>query len=95
MVIMKRPFFPLVIDAGPIEMAATEFKSKCLAVMQAVHDGRAAEIVITKHGKPLAKVVPYEPIERTMFDFAKGKIRIVGDIFSTGEVWDAEEALRT
>jgi hypothetical protein len=36
--------------------------------------------------------VPCEPIEPTMFGFAKGKLTIVGDIFSTGERWDAEDA---
>ncbi len=82
---MKRPFSPLVIDTGPLEIPATEFKAKCLAMMQSVHDGRVAEIVVTKHGKPFAKVVPVEPVRRTMLDFAKGMIEIKGDIFSTGE----------
>jgi len=90
MVYMKRPFSPLLIDPGSLEVPATEFKAKCLAMMQAVHDGRAAEIVVTKHGKPLAKIVPYEVTRPTMFGFAKGKIAFAGDVFQTGERWDAE-----
>jgi len=81
---------PLLIDPGSLEIPATEFKAKCLAMMQAVHDGRAAEIVVTKHGKPLAKIVPYELARPTMFGFAKGKIAFTGDVFRTGKAWDAE-----
>lgn len=49
-------------------------------MLKAVHHGRVTEIVITKHGNPLAKLVP----------IAKGKVAVLGDIFSTGEAWDAE-----
>jgi prevent-host-death family protein len=90
---MKRPFSPLIVDTGRLEIPATEFKSKCLAMMQSVHDGRATEIIVTKHGRPLAKIVPVEPANRTMFGFAKGKIRFDGDIFETGERWDAEDSI--
>jgi prevent-host-death family protein len=91
MVIMKRPFSPLVVGAGVLKIPATEFKAKCLAVMQAVHDGKAAEIVVTKRGKPLAKIVPYKSVDRSLFGFAAGKLRIVGDVLRTGEVWDAQQ----
>ena len=75
-------------------MPATEFKAKCLAVMQALRDGKAAEIIVTKHGKPLAKVVPYEAADRTLFGFAIGKLRAHGGLFETGEPWEAERAER-
>ena len=91
MVIMKRPFSPLVIAAGALEVPATEFKAKCLAMMEAVRAGKAAEIVITKHGKPVAKLVPFEAAGGTLVGFAKGKIALRGDVFRTGELWEAEE----
>jgi len=87
---MKRPFSALVASASALEVPATEFKAKCLAMMQAVHDGKAAEIVVTKHGKPLAKIVPCGSVGQSLFGFAAGKLTIIGDIFATGEVWEAE-----
>lgn len=91
MVIVKRPYSPLVERAGSIEVPATEFKARCLAMLGAVHDGRATEIVVTKHGKPFAKVVPIDHRAERFCGFAKGKIAVLGDIFSTGERWDAED----
>jgi len=50
------------------------------------------EIVITKNGKPVSKLVPYRVKAVTLFGLHKGKISS-GDqnIFSTGEAWDADE----
>lgn len=42
-------------------MKASEFKARCLAILDEVRDtGR--EVTITKRGKPVAKVVPTEPV---------------------------------
>ena len=41
------------------QMAAAEFKAHCLAVMDEVAATREP-VVITKRGKPVAKVVPVE-----------------------------------
>ncbi|HKU81291.1 MAG TPA: type II toxin-antitoxin system prevent-host-death family antitoxin [Candidatus Tumulicola sp.] len=91
---MKRPYSPLVERAGPIEVSATDFKARCLAMLAAVHEGRAAEIVITKRGNPLAKLVPVANRPETFCGFAKDRIVVVGDIFSTGESWNAERGER-
>lgn len=71
---------------------ATEFKAKCLALLDSVD---AEGITITKHGKPVAKLVKVD--ERTndghLIGMLKGQIRIRDsgdDLFSTGEKWDAE-----
>lgn len=68
-------------------MAATEFKSKCLGLMDTVDN---EGIVITKRGKPVAKLVPYDPGFAQFIGSMKGEIEIHGDILSTGVVWDAE-----
>ena len=39
------------------KMAAGSFKAKCLAVMDEVH-AKCETVIITKHGKPVAKLVP-------------------------------------
>ena len=67
-------------------MAATEFKAKCLSLMDTVdNDG----IVITKRGKPVAKLVPYDPGFAQFIGCMKGQIKILDDDLSTGVVWDA------
>ena len=70
-------------------MKASEFKAKCLAVLDEVHDtGR--EVTITKRGKAVARLVPVaEP------DSLRGSVAfLVPDeelIAPLGERWSAEE----
>lgn len=63
------------------KMAAGEFKVHCLRVMDEVQAKREA-VVITKRGKPVAKLVPVEQEKDDIFGFFKGKIEIKGDIVS-------------
>jgi prevent-host-death family protein len=71
-------------------MPAGIFKARCLAVMDEVQAKRQA-VIITKRGKPVAKLVPVEKEEKDdIFGFYKGKIEIKGDIVSpilTPEEW--------
>jgi len=61
------------------EMPAGEFKAQCLAVMDEVlHTGEP--VLITKHGKPVAKLVPAGKSADDVFGFMTGKVKIVGDI---------------
>jgi prevent-host-death family protein len=60
-------------------MAAGSFKSKCLAVMDEVRAKREP-VVITKRGKPVAKLVPVNAEEDEIYDFLVGKGAIVGDV---------------
>ncbi|HXM67678.1 MAG TPA: type II toxin-antitoxin system prevent-host-death family antitoxin [Candidatus Acidoferrum sp.] len=62
-------------------MAAGEFKVHCLKVMDEVQSKRQS-ILITKRGKPVAKLVPVEQEKDDIFGFYKGKIKINGDIVS-------------
>jgi len=49
------------------------------------------DILITKRGKPVARLVPVEETTPEIFGRMKGSGIIVGDIVSpTGEIWDAE-----
>jgi len=47
-------------------------------------------IIITKHGKPIAKLVPIETDSASLIGSLAGKIRVHGDLLSTGLRWDAE-----
>lgn len=62
-------------------MAAGQFKTKCLALMDEVQAKRQA-VLITKHGKPVAKLVPVETEQDDIFGFLRGKVTIVGDVVS-------------
>jgi len=63
------------------KMAAGTFKAKCLAVMDEVQSKRET-VIITKRGKPVAKLVPVESAKDDIFGFYKGKIKINGDVVS-------------
>jgi prevent-host-death family protein len=68
---------------------AGAFKARCLAIMEEVQAKRQA-VVITKRGKPVAKLVPVEKEKDDIFGFYKGKIKITGDVVSpalTPEEW--------
>jgi prevent-host-death family protein len=72
-------------------IAAGEFKAKCLHLLDEVQQTRK-EIVITKRGRPVARLVPVEEKTPTLFGRMKGTGIILGDIVSpTGEVWEADQ----
>jgi prevent-host-death family protein len=55
-------------------VAAAEFKARCLELMDHVRE-TGAEYVVTKHGTPVAKLVPYkEPTRRPFFGSMKGTV---------------------
>lgn len=72
-------------------IAAGQFKAKCLKIMDDVHKTHE-EVIITKRGKPVAKLVPVEEAPpQALFGFLLGSAVIKGDITRpTGEIWDAE-----
>ena len=68
-------------------MNVSKFKEQCLALLDHVdQDG----IIITKRGKPVAKVIPIRSSCAELIGSMKGKIKVKGNIFSTGLKWDAE-----
>jgi prevent-host-death family protein len=68
-------------------MSAAKFKEQCLAILDRVD---AEGIVITKRGRPVAKLIPIGADSADLIGSLAGKIRIKGDILSTGLHWDAE-----
>ena len=64
-------------------ITAGTFKARCLAIMDEVAAKRES-VVITKRGKPVAKLVPVEKEKDDIFGFfnCKGTIEIKGDIVS-------------
>ena len=75
---------------GPRTMKASEFKAKCLKLMDEVAES-GEEIVITKNGNPTARLVPYRQRYKDWFGADRDKLQILGDIISPIDVeWEAE-----
>ena len=69
-------------------MAAGAFKAQCLKVMDQVKSRRES-VIITKRGKPVARLIPIEEELDPIFGFMKGKGEITGDI--VGPILTLEE----
>lgn len=71
-------------------MMASEFKARCLALLDQVGETRVP-IVITKHGRPLAKLVPLDHDERRT---TMGSVALLAEddaaYYATGEDWEAD-----
>ncbi len=63
------------------KIGAGAFKANCLAIMDEVQAKRET-VVITKRGKPVAKLVPVTDEKDDIFGFLRGKVIIVGDVVS-------------
>lgn len=61
------------------KMAAGTFKIHCLAVMDEVQAKRET-VVITKYGKPVAKLVPADKDAGDIYNFLASKGAIAGDV---------------
>ena len=68
-------------------IGASRFKEQCLALLDRLGpDG----LVITKHGRPVARVLPYEQDPASLIGSLRNDLKIKGDIMSTGVRWDAQ-----
>ena len=67
-------------------VGAAKFKEQCLAML----DNLDAEgLLITKHGKPVARVLPCGSEDADLIGSLRHKIKVTGDISSTGIGWEA------
>ena len=67
--------------ALPRTIGAARFKEQCLALLDRLGpDG----LVITKRGKPVARVLPYDRDSASLIGCLRDKVEIKGDIMSTG-----------
>ena len=70
------------------KIAAAKFKEQCLALL----DRLSSEgLIITKHGKPVARIIPIQVEGAHLIGSLKGKLTIRSkNIFSTGLKWNAQ-----
>jgi len=68
-------------------IGAAKFKEQCLALL----DSLSGEgLVITKHGRPVARLLPMPREPKQLIGSLAGKIEVRGDLLSTGVKWNAE-----
>ena len=77
--------FRLSPDMKTIE--ATQFKKQCLTLLDQLD---ADGLIVTKHGKPVARVFPYDRQCADLIGSLQHKIKLRGDIFTTGLHWNAD-----
>jgi prevent-host-death family protein len=66
------------------QIAAAKFKEQCLAILDEIDE---EGIVITKRGKPVAKLIPIQIASSELIGSFRGKLSVEGDIPSTGVEW--------
>jgi len=72
-----------------MSIPAAVFKAECLKLMDEV--ARTGQpIVITKHGRPVAQLVPVAATPKSLFGYMKNTVTIKGDVVaSSDESWSA------
>ena len=74
----------------PRTMKASEFKAKCLKLMDEVAES-GEEVIITKNGRPVSRLAPYRAKPQAPFGRDRDKMRIPGDIVAPIDAeWEAE-----
>ena len=71
-------------------LGISEFKARCLSLIEEVA-ATGSVIVVTKRGRPLARVEPVSPPKRALRGSWKRLVRIKGDIvrFDTSDLWES------
>lgn len=76
------------------EIAISEFKARCLAILDEVQKTKQS-IRVTRRGRPIAEVGPPAPTDnRDWIGSMKGRMEILGDIVSPASDEDDWEVLR-
>jgi prevent-host-death family protein len=85
----------VTIGAAMEEMAISEFKAKCLAVLERVRRTKKP-ICITRHGTPVAEVIPPSAVQErsAWIGSMKDSVEILGDIISPANEESEWEVLR-
>lgn len=76
-----------------MDISASQFKAKCLDLMDVVAES-GGEYIITKHGKPVAKLVAYAApqAKQSPFGFLQGTVQVTGDLLAPlHEAWGEDD----
>jgi antitoxin (DNA-binding transcriptional repressor) of toxin-antitoxin stability system len=80
---------PESLDEPAINVTA--FKAQCLALIDAVAEGKATRVVLTRHGRAVAARVPYDRALPDLWGVLRGGVTCPPDsgLGETGEFWKA------
>lgn len=82
------------MDAQEITLPAGQFKARCLQLMDEVN-AQGTIITITKHGRPVARLVPTVPpplAPTELYGAMAGMATFTGDLVApVNEVWEADQ----
>ncbi|MDE2725736.1 MAG: type II toxin-antitoxin system Phd/YefM family antitoxin [Gemmatimonadota bacterium] len=68
-------------------IGVSKFKEQCLALLDQLD---AEGLVVTKRGKPVACVIPYDQLCADLIGSLRHKVKVRGDIFTTDVQWEAD-----
>ena len=68
-------------------IGVAKFKEQCLSLLDQLD---ADGLVVTKHGRPVARVLPYDSQGAELIGSLRHKIHVRGNVLSTGLRWDAD-----
>ena len=68
-------------------IGVTQFKQQCLSLLDHLEP---EGLIVTKRGKPVARVIPYGNHDSELIGILSDKITVRGDIFTTRIRWDAD-----
>jgi antitoxin (DNA-binding transcriptional repressor) of toxin-antitoxin stability system len=74
-------------------IGVTAFKSRCLALIDEVAEGKTRRLVLVKRNRPVAAVVTLEREPRELWGAMRGTVKVASgtDLTkATGEVWEAD-----
>ena len=73
-----------------MELSVSEFKAKCLGIVEDIAN-KKERVVITRYGRAAAEVIPFSGGTGTrLFGRSAHTTKILGDLTSSGEIWNAE-----
>jgi antitoxin (DNA-binding transcriptional repressor) of toxin-antitoxin stability system len=79
-----------VLDETAINVTA--FKAQCLALIDAVAEGKASRVVLTRHGRAVAALVPCDRSLPDLWGALRGSVTLArgSELSGTGEAWKAD-----
>jgi len=85
------------VSTNESAIGVTAFKAQCLGLIDDVAQGKTDRIVLLKHNRPIAALVPLNDDTRETFDLwgaMRGTVTVAPGVDlteSTGEIWEAEQ----
>jgi len=83
----------MIDNADEKSIGVTAFKSRCLALIDEVAEGKTRRVVLIKRNRPVAAVVPLRREPQELWGAMRGTVKVASgtDLTKgTGEVWEAD-----